>query len=356
MILGARTPATRPAGRSPGRRRRRRAITSTSSTLPRSTTSSSARPQSGVGLGEAYLIYGGTNFASVAVTVGGVTSIPLGLVGGTGSTAVPGAIFTGGALSLAGFSVASAGDFNDDGFGDFMIGAPNAFNTSGVFGLGAVYLIDGAGALARPTGSIDLTNIPQSLQSITFAGPSAGSLTGYSETAVGDINGDGINEIAIGSPGFNSEQGAVYLIPGNPDLAGVLNVAASQVFGMQIVVSNSVTPALLGTSVSGRLLPTANPRFTTDQDQLGDLIIGAAGYSLVTPGSNPPTSSRTAAGSAFVVEGKFTNLATPVSNAITTQIGVGTAFGPFSINATTPAARCKSLSSATRRSPRPSPR
>ena len=225
-------------------------------------------PQSGLGLGEAYLIYGGTNFSSVAITTAGVTTVPLGLVGGTASTSVPGAIFTGGAASLAGFSVSAAGDFNNDGFNDFMIGAPIALNTSGVFGLGAAYLIEGAGALARPTGTIDLTSIPQSLQTVTFAGPTAGSLTGYSETAVADINGDGINEIAIGAPGFNSEQGAVYLIPGNPDLGGVLNVGASQVFAQQIVATGSVTPALLGASVSGRLLQTGQ-QHTTDSDAAG---------------------------------------------------------------------------------------
>ena len=50
--------------------------------------------------------------------------------------------FVGPEGSRAGASVAAAGDFNADGFPEFIIGAPNAVNASGVGSSGAAYIID----------------------------------------------------------------------------------------------------------------------------------------------------------------------------------------------------------------------
>src|SRR3954467_529475 len=54
----------------------------------------------------------------------------------------------------SGFSVSAVGDFNHDGFNDFLIGAP--LNDAGGTDSGAAYLIYGHGGAF---GSVDLTNL-----------------------------------------------------------------------------------------------------------------------------------------------------------------------------------------------------
>ncbi len=284
-------------------------------------------PQFNVGAGEAYLVYATTSLAGAATTVGGFSSINLGLVGST----VTGAVFTGAAVGdQTGFSVASAGDFNNDGFADFLIGSPG-FNALA----GRVNLIEGRSATPTTpgliTGSIPLSAIPQSINNVEFDGATAGSLAGFSVTATGRINNDTINEIAIGSPGANAMQGVVYLIPGNPDLAGTFNLTSTESLPIQGLMIGLSQPAgtgnFLGTSVSGRLVTNGQGN-TLDADAVGDLIVGAAGYGL--------NSSRVNAGGVFGLEGAFLPLPNVVSTAITSPIGVGQPLPPFQINATTP--------------------
>ena len=296
-------------------------------------------PGNGTGNGNAYLAYGATNLLTFPTITNNVTQINVSRFGDPATIGnVPGAIFQGASTgSLAGFSVASAGDFNGDGFGDFMIGAPNAQN-----GSGAVYLLEGKGTSTtspRLYGNESLANIPQSVNSITFVGESAGSLTGWSETAVGFQNADRINEIALGAPGLNGNSGAVYVIPGNTGLSGTVSLSttsSSQIAGNVLTVSGSILPAFLGSSVSGRLTVAGQQR-TLDNDLVGDLIVGAAGYSLQTPGQN--NSSRNNGGSVFALEGRFLPLGTPTSSSIAIGgLGVGSPTGPFVINAAAPAA------------------
>ena len=64
---------------------------------------------------------------------------------------------------------------------------------------------------------------------------------------------------------------------------------------------------------------------------MGDFIIGSPGYDVTQ------NSSRANAGGAQIVQGGLITRAHPGRHQVTTQIGVGHPFGPFSINATTPA-------------------
>ncbi|MHC5543052.1 hypothetical protein ACYOEI_32930, partial [Singulisphaera rosea] len=68
---------------------------------------------------------------------------------------------------------------------------------------------------------------------------------------------------------------------------------------------------------------------TADTDSLADLIVGAPGLGV--------TSTRTLAGGAFILEGALLPVQTPINTTISTQIGVGQPFGPFTVNPTTPA-------------------
>ena len=98
-------------------------------------------------------MYGGSTLASLATTTNGTRYIAvLNRVGTTGSTAVPGAIFTGAIGGAAtGSAVSSAGDFNADGFADILIGAPSYSGSSTETSQGAVYMFYGAPSTSRCT-------------------------------------------------------------------------------------------------------------------------------------------------------------------------------------------------------------
>ena len=287
-------------------------------------------PQFNVGPGQATVVYADGNLAGQSTVVANFNSIVLNRVGSP-VNGINGAIFNGGNNGdRTGASVSTAGDFNADGVGDILIGSPgfNAF-------AGRVNLIFGRSGAPNPPGPINgvfsLDNLT-GINSVEFDGGTPGALAGFSVTATGLINADAINEIAIGSPGFNNNQGVVYLIPGNPDLIGQFNLINTESQPIQGLVIGLSQPAntfnFLGTSVSGVLGSNGAGR-TVDGDSVSDLAIGAAGFAL--------NSSRTTAGGGFLLEGQFLPLPNVVSTAITSNIGVESPLPPFSINATAPA-------------------
>ena len=100
-----------------------------------------------------------------------------------------------------GYSVASAGDVNGDGYDDIIVGAP--FNSSSQ---GKAYLYFG--------GSV-INSIPDAI----FSGSSIGAQFGYSVSSAGDVNGDGYDDIIIGSPNEDLNSGKATLIFGNPSMS-----------------------------------------------------------------------------------------------------------------------------------------
>ncbi len=295
-----------------------------------------------------------TTFQGLATTTipGGISAISLSQVAATSLTtglplpnAVPGAQFMGDTGSEAGFSVASAGIINSGP--SFMIGAPinsEAYlftNQGSTPPTGIISLVPGTLGKLTPGTQTRLTTTSPTVivpQYTIFEG-TPGDLFGYSETAVGSHFGTvGVNDIAIGAPGTSvnniAGSGAVYWISSSnvfnqqtynvPATIGVattttggvttlgllgatLIASSNNTKGISTTVPPSVTttPAFLGASISGLVL-AANRNHTTDSDTIGDLIVGAPGYSLATyPLATTPVSTRRLAGSAFVVEGAF---------------------------------------------------
>ena len=159
----------------------------------------------------------------------------------------------------AGFAVAGAGDVNQDGLADFLVGAPQASLSAG-----KVYVIFGkASGWAR---NVSLGSIAGA----SFAGDDAFDLAGYSVAGVGDVNGDGVGDILVGAWGDSDVlpgAGSVYLIFGKP---------AGQPWPHDVALS-TVSIALhgsLGYESAGVTVARAGD---VNGDGYGDFLVGANG-------------------------------------------------------------------------------
>jgi len=112
-------------------------------------------------------------------------------------------------LGQAGTAVAFAGDLNGDGIDDLAVGEPNAGGGDG--GPGAVYLVYGrAGPFAARQ---SLVSLPEGLG--TRLTPPAGEKGfGITLARIGDLDGDGFDDLAIGSFDRDGGIGRAYVLFG----------------------------------------------------------------------------------------------------------------------------------------------
>jgi hypothetical protein len=115
----------------------------------------------------------------------------------------PDLVLTGAAAGdYFGFSVASAGDFNHDGFSDVIVGAYH--NDAGGAEAGRAYVYFGD---PHPDATPDLT----------LTGEAAGDAFGYGVAGAGDLNGDGFADVVVGAYGNDaggSAAGRAYVYYG----------------------------------------------------------------------------------------------------------------------------------------------
>ncbi len=98
---------------------------------------------------------------------------------------------------LSGRSVSNAGDINGDGIDDLIIGGIGA-DPNGNSRAGSSYVVFGSDTgLPNP---FNLNNL-NGKNGFTINGVAADDASGYSISAAGDINGDGIDDLIIGAPG-----------------------------------------------------------------------------------------------------------------------------------------------------------
>jgi hypothetical protein len=152
---------------------------------------------------------------------------------------------------LAGFAVAGAGDTDDDGVADFLVGAPE--NDAHGSGSGAAYLFTGA-----PSGSAAVSTADARIE-----GTSPGDTAGSALAGDADFDGDRHADVVVGAPlddGVESDAGAVYAFLG--PMSGVYTFvdADAQAWGA------------LGDSRFGASLAVLAD---TDRDGGDEIVVGA---------------------------------------------------------------------------------
>ncbi len=185
--------------------------------------------------------------------------------------------------------VDGAGDLNGDGFGDIVIGAPFA-DAAGSTRAGEVHVVFGSDGGFPAT--FDKTYL-DGTTGFTLQGTTPNGLAGFSVSAAGDVNDDGIDDILIGAPladfGGNAEAGACHVVFGSlsPFPATMLLASLDGTNGFTLGSGPDVTSFGNGVSGAGDV----------NDDGIPDILIGA-------PSADP--GGRENAGAAYVVYGAST--------------------------------------------------
>jgi len=229
-----------------------------------------ARPDAG----EAYIIYGSASLPATINLGAGDEDVTI-----YGATAQD---------YLTRYGIAIAGDVNGDGLDDIVLG------TYGADGPGNSR--DAAGEAYIIYGSRDLPatlDLDGSDEDVTIYGATPDDeLTRYGAIMLGDVNGDGLDDILLGAYGADgpggtrTSAGEAYIIYGAPDLPGTLDLAGND---EDVTIYGATAQDLLtraGSIVVGDV----------DGDGLDDIVLGAQG-------ADGPGDGRSTCGEAYIIYG-----------------------------------------------------
>lgn len=174
----------------------------------------------------------------------------------------------------AGYAV-SGSDVNGDGIGDLLIGAPGTVATPG-----KAFVLFGK---KKAWKNADLTTL-SGKTGFRINGTANGDLLG-SSIGSADINGNGVNDIIIGAPGYNASTGAAYVVFGQ---------RAKKTKTFDVSNLNGTNGFRVAGVAAGNLTATAVTGGDINSDGYADLVVGA-------PGAAP--GGRVQAGSTYVLFG-----------------------------------------------------
>ncbi len=146
-----------------------------------------------------------------------------------------------------GFAVASAGDLNGDGIQDLLVGSP------------------GAGTPGAAAGRVDVIDGVTGVVVATLPGLAQNANLGESLVSVGDLDGDGVPEWAAGAPGGNASPGGFFL-----DGTGEVVLVSG--------ATTSILTTLSGDAPQDAFGAALGALGDVDGDGTADLAVGAPGH------------------------------------------------------------------------------
>jgi hypothetical protein len=203
-------------------------------------------------------------------------------------------------------STLAFGDLDDDGFADLVIGSPGEVVGSAQSAGGVAVIYGSAGGL---TGATDAVLITQDTPNVI--GSAEENDRFGSALAIGDFNGNGVADLAVGVPGENGLSGIVEVLPG---------VAGTGVDPLHTVGYSQNTANVPGASESGDGFGSALAAGDVTGDGKADLAIGVPGEN--GPGTYPGQVIAVGAGAVSFLPGS-PNLLTGTQSQFWSQDSVG---------------------------------
>jgi flagellar hook assembly protein FlgD len=192
-------------------------------------------------VGRVYIFYGGTSFS------------------GSLDANQADVIVTGETLyDYFGSSVATAGDVNGDGISDVIVGAHNY--AAGGHYAGRAYIFYGGASFS--------SSLDASQADVILTGENLYDYFGSSVSSAGDVNGDGISDVIVGTNGnyvSGYSTNRAYIFFGSTSFSG--SVDASQA---DVIVTGENSRDWFGSSVSSA--------GDVNDDGISDVIVGAQNY------------------------------------------------------------------------------